>query len=94
MNPMKRYLPTLLARAGKKLCLIALAAATTLSCRAVPKGMPIAESFTETKWIYAPPAADPPSNAYLRLAFDVTKPVETAYVYACREKSKGAWLDG
>ena len=53
-----------------------------------------AESFSATKWIYAPPADDPPSNAFLRLAFDVTKPVETAYVYACREKSKGAWLDG
>ena len=94
MNPMKPYQSTLLAIAGKKLCLTALAIATTLSCRAVPKGMPIAESFSETKWIYAPPADNPPTNAFLRLAFDVPKPVKSAYVCVLQEKAKGQWLDG
>ena len=73
---------------------VSVAALLAFACQAAAKGVPVIESFSATKWIYAPPADDPPSNAYLRLAFDVPKPVKSAYAYACREKSKGAWLDG
>ena len=94
MNRMQRYMPSLFSGTGKKLGLTCAAVATALLCRAAPKGMPIVDSFSQTKWIYAPPADDPPTNAYLRLAFDVPKPVKSAYVYVLQEKAKGQWLDG
>lgn len=55
---------------------------------------PLPKSISEVQWIYAPPADNPPTNACLRLAFDVKKPVRRAYFYTFLEKCKGKWLDG
>ena len=52
------------------------------------------DSISEVKWIFAPPADNPPSNAFLRLSFNIDKPVRRAYFYTFREKWKGTWLDG
>ena len=71
-----------------------IVAAMAFTCHAAANGARIAESFSATKWIYAPPADNPPTNACLRLALDVPKPVKTAYVYALQEKANGQWLDG
>ena len=78
----------------KSVLLACVAVGMSYSCQAAVKGVPVVESFSKTKWIYAQPAEDPPANAYLRLALDIAKPVKSAYVYVLQEKSKGQWFDG
>jgi len=57
-------------------------------------GVSPVERLSETQWIYAPPADNPPSNACLRLVFDVPKPVKSAFAYMQLEKATGQWFDG
>ena len=44
--------------------------------------------FTEARWIWAEPKSDPPTNAYFRIVFDVTKKVKRAWIHSIMEKNR------
>ncbi len=57
--------------------------------------IPVSDSKSEAKWVFAGESLDDlPTNACLRLAFDVDRPVKRAWVHSFREKCWGIWLNG
>lgn len=50
--------------------------------------------FTEARWIWAEPKANPPTNAYFRISFDVTKSVKRAWLHSIMENNRGFWVNG
>jgi len=52
-------------------------------------------AVSEAKWVFAGESLDDlPTNACLRLCFDVDRPVKRAWVHSFRERCWGVWLNG
>lgn len=51
-------------------------------------------NFTEARWIWAQPKENPPTNAFLRVRLDASKPVRKASFFCIQERPKGTWLNG
>ena len=50
--------------------------------------------FTEARWIWTEPKSNPPTNAYFRIVFDVTKKVKRAWLHSIMENNRGFWVNG
>ena len=48
----------------------------------------------ESRWIWTEPKSNPPTNAYFRIAFDVTKSIKRAWIHSVMENNRGFWVNG
>ncbi|MDD4018856.1 MAG: hypothetical protein PHV28_13040 [Kiritimatiellae bacterium] len=62
--------------------------------RRVPVSAPAATFTSMAKWVYAEPADNPATNAYLRLTFYADKEIKNAYFRIHCEKGGHIWVNG
>ncbi|MCQ2391125.1 MAG: beta-galactosidase [Kiritimatiellae bacterium] len=53
-----------------------------------------AQPFTSARWIWAQPREAPPTNAYLRVRIEATKPVRKAWFFCIQERQRRVTLNG
>ena len=68
------------------------AALAALSAAAAAHAMP--KSVSRAQWLWAEPSGDPPTNAYLRLKFEVDGAVKKAWFYQFRDKRGSFYFNG
>jgi hypothetical protein len=63
-------------------------------CIAAAVQAALPQNVSEARWLWSEPAADPPTNAYLRLAFEVTGSVKQGWFHIFADKACTAYVNG